>query len=705
MRESEILLHFGKVDLFKYFSDNPKLENRTQDIGTIISNFAYYGYVPSKKLYEDMLYMSKEDLSLFWNDCKRDLSSKTKEDRNMGKYVVYKNFPKEVLEKSQSEYWISQILMYWGFLNENFTEDEKERDSFFEDKKYHILDVARLDELSFIKDTLVFKKNVWTDVEKEIFKSLFANTNYFFKVSDFGFKNNAILAVSQRIKEGDRNFKIESSTDVLRLAAFLSNGDCDIKRGTKFASLNRSERKVLLEFLSAVDNSIIDDVSMRKDVWKNFFRRVHPGDYNFPNITDAYNELYNKRVISEDSFIESMIRSKDSEIFNVINKKPGVFMRRLHKLYSIFGREAFIQFSKNVEKLNTRQLLNISKYFETINNRSFLTIAPNGNWGKLQVIENKKNKVLNSDLDYLVSKIKKEIGSRLDIMYPEGFSVDNSVKDVKLPNNSQELATYGIGTRLPIGENIKFIRTASYWKFPARHNIWYDNGWNFFSEDWKPVDTVCWNSNRLGNAAVFSGDPTNVKSKTGEACQMIDIYPDRLLTLGIRYAVWNVLGYSQKNFSEAYEVLATMQMGEKPQKNKLYEPSRVNMAFPLIGESKTKYVAYIDLVKREIVYMDANLSAHVHSAKSNEDILAARMPAILEYMDSIPSVYDLFSCAKDGKIPVVYSDSDLNIDGNAYVFQRNNADNNFLEVDLNRVLSYEKPSDDFIIDSSKFQFP
>lgn len=706
MDNSVILMNFGKVDLLRHFTSPPVNEDNSVYVGTIVSNLAHYGYIPSKALYQNLLSLSEADLVSFWKEAQKNLSSISKEDRNMGEHVVYKNFPKEVLDKTQSEYWMAQILMYWGVPNELLTEDKEERGSFFEDKKMKVLDNARLDEISSIRDSLILKKNAWTDLEKDIFRAIFHNTQYFFRVSEFGFKDNAISAVAQRIREGNANFKIENSTDVLRLAAFLANSNCSIKRGVKFGSLVRSDRKMLLNLLESVENSIIDDVAMRKDVWKSFFRRVHPGDYNFPNVSAAYDELYNKRVASEESIIESMIKSRDSGVFNILTRKPGVFMRRLHKLYSVFGRDAFAHFLANTKNLNTRQLLNISKYFETINGRNFLAIAPNGNWDKLQVVKNEKRRILDSDLDYFISEIKSEIGSRLNALYPAGYAVDKSVKDVNLPSNSQELATYGVGTKFPIPKKVKFIRTASYWKFPSTSNIWYDNGWNFFSEDWKPIDTVCWSSNRLGDAAIFSGDPTNVKSATGEACQMIDIYPEKLLELGVRYAVWNVLGYSHKNFSEAYEVLATLQMGEEPQKNKLYEPNRVSMAFPLVGENKSKYVAYIDLVEREIVYMDANLSADVHSAKSNEYVMSQRMPALVEYMRSIPSVYDLFSCGKSGDIPVVYSDSDLEIKGDAYVFEKNNADNRIDELDINKILSYEKPDNDGImIDASKFNFP
>jgi hypothetical protein len=259
---------------------------------------------------------------------------------------------------------------------------------------------------------------------------------------------------------------------------------------------------------------------------------------------------------------------------------------------------------------------------------------------------------------------------------------------VKLQTNDQELASYGRGTVFPLPENVTYLRTASYWE-NGGGVTWFDNGWNFFDEDWKAAGTICWNrTNTLNQSAVFSGDPINSKEMKGRGCQMIDLYIDRLLKRGIRYAVWNILCFSHVSFSNASgEVLGTLQWGENPEKGKLYEPSRAQMVFPLQGDNMTKYIAYIDLVERKLVYMDANLRGAVSSAGSNEGILEKQMPAFVEYLDALPSVADLLGHAK-GEIPVVYSDADreLTEDQPAYVFKPENESNSFKQLDLAKFL-------------------
>jgi hypothetical protein len=65
------------------------------------------------------------------------------------------------------------------------------------------------------------------------------------------------------------------------------------------------------------------------------------------------------------------------------------------------------------------------------------------------------------------------------------------------------------------------------------------------------------------------------------------------------------------------------------------------------------------------------------------------MPAFLEYINSLPSVHDLFreSVNEDGELSVLYSDKDTKLDGDsAYVFRPENKENKYKSVDINALL-------------------
>ncbi|MCC5612767.1 hypothetical protein LC612_40285, partial [Nostoc sp. CHAB 5834] len=236
----------------------------------------------------------------------------------------------------------------------------------------------------------------------------------------------------------------------------------------------------------------------------------------------------------------------------------------------------------------------------------------------------------------------------------------------------------------PIPKNMNFLRTASYWEQPGSVT-WFDNGWLFYKEGWRPSGACCWNSGHEG--AVFSGDPVNTSDLQGRACQMIDLDLDALKRNGIRYAVWNILSYSSVKFADAKDVLATLQWGEKPCSGKLFEPSRAQMVFPLKGASLTKYIAYVDVVRRELVYLDANLAGEVSSAQQNLVSAIEPLKALLEHLESLPTVADVFDSALSEHpeaLPVAYSDEQLKLSPGqtAFVFKPTNARNDFKNLDI-----------------------
>jgi hypothetical protein len=176
----------------------------------------------------------------------------------------------------------------------------------------------------------------------------------------------------------------------------------------------------------------------------------------------------------------------------------------------------------------------------------------------------------------------------------------------------------------------------------------------------------------------------------GRACQMIDLYLDELREAGVRYAVWNILCYSRITFADADEVYAALQWGEEPQAGNLFEPSRCQLSFPLEGNNYTKYIAYIDVETREVVYIDANLRGNTASAIQNTKQLSEVMPAFCEYVDALPSVFDLFKHhpnQEDGT-PILYNDREQVFESEtAYVFQPENQHNAFSPLDIPSLLN------------------
>lgn len=742
-----ILLHSGFLNVTSTDVENQFNVYTT----TFVSNLMHYGYIPNVELFKALNGLSKKELKSLWKEVKPSLEEITGANRKIGDFVVYQNFPEEVLSMSEFEYWTKQICMYIGFPNEIFVEEKKDRKPLDEKIKFKVLSSVKENTLDSIFKSLITSTSKWSDNDFK-FVEYFLNTinKTHFSLNEFSFKINGIFAINHIVKNQlSHTFDIKDATDIMRLSVAMSEGDLSLRTNTKYRNFKRSERKLILSLLDKTNN-LENDFAMRKGKWKVLLRHLHPNDYKFTNVSRAYNSLYNNSCLTFDSKVKQLIfkvkpevkgctsckvdvasKLKDilsnedlsklealqdklskekqeikessndkeldliySDIESLISSRIGYLFRNFHYLYSIFGKRVVLTFINSTNKLTTLQLIKMDKYLRTINDRKQLMYAPNGNWNKVIIEKNNKVKLNNCDIALLVSKIKEELNLRISKRFENGVNLKKSTKKVFLKTNDQELANYGRGTVFNLPKNTQFLRTASFWSCLTHGNNFFDNGWNFFNDKWDSMGSCCWNATKLTIkkqvVAVFSGDPTNSKDMEGKACQMIDLYLDKLEKAGVRYAVWNVLSFNNIPFSEANDVLASLMFGKEPMKGKLFEPSRVNMSFPLQGNNLTKYIAYIDIVKREIIYVDANLKSSTQSAKDNQKTLSTTMPAYLEYLDTLPNVYDVFkSLDNKGDTVISYSDKNIELtdDVEAYVFKPSNQDNSFTQIDLEEVLN------------------
>lgn len=687
--------------------DSGESESSGADIAyitTVLCNVAYYGYTFSKEAIEKLHTLSNKDVINLWNTLEGVLKELTGDKYSVGDYVLYKNFPNEVLEMSTAEYWYKQFLVYLGADYEVVAQKEKERECLdLNELQPKVLHLANKKTKTDIKNNLVAMKNRWNNDQ---FNDIFSLKDGFENIvlSDFGFKENGIklmlsliedfkqfsgsnklgskfksIELKSLLKNPINNFVIKDATDVLRLASGIAGSDHSLRGNVSFRGLSKSERKSILRMLDESKN-LEDDVASRKDLFRKLFRATHPGDFKFKKVKDVYNKLYNNKLkTSFNSKYEKMLEEGDDSIFDLLKSRTGFFLREFHSLYSRFGYKTVKEMIKVLDNLETIQLLKFKSYLITINSRETLVYPPKGDWSR--VVFEKNEKIIIKESNELVESINKVLSKRICENYKEGFDCEEELKNVKLQTNDQKLASYGRGTVFNIPENIKFIRTASYWNI--NRGSFLDNTWNFFDEDWGVVSTCCWDHNKdnansihslLKNGfkesdlnkssaplgAVFSGDSIN--EKEGKASQLIDLYLDVLENKGVRYAVWSVLSYNNINFSEFNDAFAGMIFGENPEKGKLFEPSRVKFAFSLEKEDiLSKIVAYVDIKERKVVYLDINKSLNVRSGGRNKNKLKECMPYFFDYIKSLPSVYDLLS-THSGTIKAVYSDQDVDTD-------------------------------------------
>lgn len=108
--KDSVLIQNGLIEIPTAFNSTLP----TDQLATLLANLAYFGYTLSKEACGKLMKLDTQTATEWWYPVEKTLQEITGENRKMGKFVVYKNFPDEVLNMSQTEYWIKQIFMYIG---------------------------------------------------------------------------------------------------------------------------------------------------------------------------------------------------------------------------------------------------------------------------------------------------------------------------------------------------------------------------------------------------------------------------------------------------------------------------------------------------------------------------------------------------------------------------------------------------------------
>lgn len=656
------------------------------ELGTVLSNLAWYGFVPSKELFTLISKYSSEELKSFWASTQETMIYFFKDVLEAKEGVVYKNFPEEVLQKSESEYWIAQILMYLGLPIDFFAEPEKEREAVSIDlSTLKVLKLADSDTLVNIFNSFKTKKVSLTPDEILMADCLVKELNITeIDISDFAFKMNGINIIGAL--ETSVKVIANNMTDILRYAVILSGKkEIDLGQRIAFFKFSRANRKLLLSMMCNITH-YEDDIAARRETFKALFKALRPGDYKWAkSVSIMYDELYNGKLRSLNGKVDV---NKGNEVsFALLKSRPGVLVRRFHEMYTTNSEMAVASMKEVLKSLTVYQLLKFKKYVQNINDIKILMAKPNSSWDKAKMIENKKVVIQEKDINELELAIKDMLKIKLDEKLPEGIVYDEKLESVKLPSNDQEL-NIGRGTVIDIPENISFLRSATYWKTENSYNMFYDNSWNLLNENPTLDDSVCWNTSVITDVGVFSGDPVIQNNKNKVATQIIDINLNVAKEKGYVYALWNVLSFNNINFLKAEKAFGCLQLLEDcPQKGELFEPSKVDIQLDIKTNGLNKFFVLVDIQNRKLIYLDMPLpKMNTNSASNNRKALRELLPVILDQLKLIPSVKDLVECVSKGETPFLYTDAETPVKGKAYVFKEKNQESEIDLIDLQNLL-------------------
>lgn len=442
---------------------------------------------------------------------------------------------------------------------------------------------------------------------------------------------------------------LSGATDIMRIAYYLSDegADLSLSQNVRF-KLKTSHKRALLKLLDRQKN-LAEDMLRHRERWLRLGERLNPGSTanraRYPNVAKAFDVLRNapEQIVTFNRQMESSMRAGviDQNFVNLMIERPGEYARKLDYMLRSGDVDDVLRGLEAVaSKIPERTLLDLRKYLGSRNDVTKRIFIPKGVINKMQVIDDKREKLSAEAVIKAIDIIDTDLRSRYGEKESMGkVFIDPLLKDVLLPFNrrgdsSSSSDIISKGSRFAF--NGDYVRLFTWWKEKGGRTdvdlsvVTYDTNFNNMGH-------VAF-TNLHDNGMVHSGD---IQSAPRGASEFIDLDVNTLLSRGIRYVSSSVIVYSGNNFS-TFECFVGFMERDAMRSGKVYEPESVKMRFDLKGETLSAAPLLFDLQERKVIYADMATGGRSYSAVSAQnEKQKALTEAMLSLTDRKPTVFDL----------------------------------------------------------------
>ena len=664
------LISIKKLDSLVLFNMENKTEKKNENLVLAFNaELMNLGYIMSKPLFEILHYLEELQLTGLYKNTINTLKNIVGEDAIYN--PMYPNFPQQVQEASDFELFFNAIVHYWSYGTWKPVYAEKEREFAFENTEFKTIDLASEEDFVNIFRMLLNSSDSISEEDKEIVKYFITrfNENELLYPDVIPFKENMCYVAGIFLEDKkDISNIIKTSTDVLRVATYLSGGDISLADNTKFKSLPRSTRKTLVKLL---ENVICEeDIQRHRNKWNKLFHNLHVGEYSKKVLEIATKVRENIKLETFNSKVESFLLHKGSIEIDVVmlvkllKERPGEFARRLdHVLRSIKVADernyTLNHFAKIVDLVPSKILLSMLGNLKTRNtDTDEIIVFPKGSMQKAVVVDVDRKRMAPRNRTKLIKIIETSLKTRFatlgkfDSSYQyvteegsEKVYIDESLKGCPLPSQqrsaSEGMFSVARGTRFNFGDD-STLRMFIYW---IGDDV--DLSATFHNEDFKELDHISYTNLRIPKyGAYHSGDITYAPAPNG-ASEFIDIDIEKTLTSGVRYVVMNVYEFSGIKYSDYEKCYAGWMTRNKPLSNEIYEPKTVKQKVDLTSEGRNAIPAIFDLKTRQVIWADMDAITRTqhrgNNVESNRASTEQILKSIVKTVDNKVTLYDLFT--------------------------------------------------------------
>jgi hypothetical protein len=406
--------------------------------------------------------------------------------------------------------------------------------------------------------------------------------------SEIPIRENRALINEVRMTLG-RDLLVDAPADVLRLACALSGGDVTLQEPTRFCSLRRSQRRVLLAALDAAvrdSPAKLGDIQAYKEPWKRLGERLHPHEHpQWPYAAQVFAVARGEqRVPSLAARIETALENDDFTAAVTLHKAaPGLLFRSLDRLLRNASCESDHGFliaavEGCVGQVSGRVILSVREHLQ---NRTGPQPAPRifaNRRGTAWVTGDTRAALDRNLVERLLPILDAEIARRLPQI--DHLVVDADLLDVALPLSDKAMpAGFGLlprgSTTAADGEVLGFFihwkQTQQVTDFDLSALILDGNGDNPI---WLSYTSLTHPSGR------HSGD---IIDAPDGATEFIDL---ELCKVDRRFIIPQVHVYSGEGFEEVEESFFGFMLRDREQRGKPFEPRTVRMKSDLRGPNR-----------------------------------------------------------------------------------------------------------------------
>ena len=629
------LRHLNGIHIAKNTTNNVNETLSIEELATLIKKFEGYGYIFSKEL---AIAISKQERNVIINKLKSVIKviEDFKSDKNYT--VFYKNFPDEVINMSEVDLYINQILHYWiGYLpsnNENIIKEDVEPSKLVKARELKLIDDEMIEKLfiDLLSSNVTLSEQYLDDVcvlthsksveELENYMEYIQMKETLTTLSSYVLKRKGVLI---------GNFK--TATDILRLMAKISKAELNNKH-IHFAYFSRTKLSQLMNKLEDLKN-IMPDINRYSKPWHSFFK-LYAKKINFnkyPKVRKVVDMLFGDiSYITERGKINEQMKKlpnmSEEDLDNFVKKFTIFYGDYVREILSLLNKANENQYEKLliglencVTKVNTRILFQL--YDRVINLQEKDNLVPRlvnskGKWRRLKESINLSDELLNRVLEIVEDGIKIQLKEKesLGKVY-----IDEDYKNIMLTTSEKDsnvsLRPMTRGSRIAFNPNAEVLRFFVAWKnldekimkeFKVKYGrVDIDLSALSFDKDFKFKRVVAYyNQKEMGFA--FSGDITDAPQG---ALEYIDIYDlEKQKKNGTRYILMQIRsynGYTFKEINSVYAGVMELTSNEAKEKKNMYSTA-ITQGFQIMSPQITTNTILVDLVKFEYVWLDMNMA-------------------------------------------------------------------------------------------------